>query len=242
MSNKFRRQFLRTSGSLMLGATAFSSSIKGVAQASSSLNHSLSGEKFWLSVRDQFSFDERVIPMNAANLCPSFKAVSDAVTRYTEDIDHDCSFANRIDKFSKLLEQSRNLVATQLNVKSDEIALVRNTSEANSIINNGLQLERGDEVIVWNQNHPTNNVAWEVRAARFGLNIKKVATPNHSLTIDELVTVFTSQFTLKTKVLALTYVSNTSGIKLPVAEITAAAKKRGIYVHVDGAQVWGLWI
>ena len=147
-------------------------------------------------------------------------------------------FNNRA-KFGDLLARSRSLIADQLNVGVDEIALVRNTSEANNIINNGLQLNAGDEVLLWDQNHPTNNVAWDVRAARYGLDVKKVATPLNPQSVGELVDTFTSRFSSRTKVLALTHVSNLSGIKLPIAELVAAAHARGIYVHVDGAQVWG---
>jgi isopenicillin-N epimerase len=90
------------------------------------------------------------------------------VALLTADIDADCSFNNR-GKFSELLENARSLVAAQLNVSADEIALVRNTSEANNIINNGLSLSRGDEVVIWDENHPTNNVAWDVRAGAIRL-------------------------------------------------------------------------
>jgi len=224
----------------MLGSTAMTpSSAKGASKVKiKNLSPALSEEEFWQTVREQFIFDESVIPMNAANLCPSFKAVSESIARHTEDIDRDCSYSNRA-KFYELLELSRRLVANQLNVSPDEVALVRNTSEANNIISNGLELEPGDEVLLWEQNHPTNTVAWEVRAARFGFSVKKVATPKKPLSTDELVQTFTSQFGSKTRVLSLTHVSNISGIKLPLAEIIAAAHEQGIYVHVDGAQVWG---
>ena len=88
--------------------------------------------------------------MNAANLCPSFRAVTDSVEHFTADIDQDCSFNNRA-KYSRLLERCRSRIASQLNVSADEIALVRNTSEANNMINNGLPLEAGDEVLLWDQ-------------------------------------------------------------------------------------------
>ena len=74
--------------------------------------------------------------MNAANLCPSPRVVADRVSKLTRDIDVDCSLNNRA-KFKQLLEESRRKVAGQLGVTADEIALVRNTSEANNIINNG---------------------------------------------------------------------------------------------------------
>jgi selenocysteine lyase/cysteine desulfurase len=176
--------------------------------------------------------------MNAANLCPSFRAVAETVSTLTYDIDRDCSFNNRA-KFTDLLEHSRQLVAGQLNVGAAEIALVRNTSEANNIINNGIALNKSDEVLIWDQNHPTNNVAWDVRAARFGLVVKRVSCPDRPATKQELIDSFTSQFTPRTQVLSITHVSNVTGIKLPVKEIVAAAHAENIYVHVDGAQVWG---
>lgn len=195
-------------------------------------------ESFWTTIRHQFAFNEARVPMNAANLCPSPRAVTERVAELTRDIDADCSFQNR-EKFAKMLEDSRRQVAGQMGVSPDEIALVRNTSEANNTINNGLPLKAGDEVLLWDQNHPTNNVAWDVRAARFHFVVKRVSTPGRPSGPDELVGVFERGFTARTRVLAITHVSNVSGLRLPVRELCDTARRRGIYVHVDGAQVWG---
>ncbi|MGE3805880.1 MAG: aminotransferase class V-fold PLP-dependent enzyme [Gemmataceae bacterium] len=196
------------------------------------------GEDYWLEVRRRFPFTEKKVPLNAANLCPSPRAVSDRVTALTRDIDVDCSFQNRA-KFEGLLETSRQAVARQLAVHADEIALVRNTSEANNIINNGLALKPGAEIVLWDQNHPTNNVAWEVRAARFGYTLKRVATPAQPATVDDLIEPFRKALSPKTRVLALTHVSNVSGVRLPIKELVELAHKQEIFVHVDGAQTWG---
>jgi selenocysteine lyase/cysteine desulfurase len=195
------------------------------------------GEEYWQMVRRQFAFREDKVPMNAANLCPSPRCVADQVAELTRDIDVDCSFQNRA-KFNDLLEASRRKVADHLGVTADEIALVRNTSEANNTINNGLPLKPGDEVVLWDQNHPTNNVAWDVRAARFGLRVQRIATPVHA-DADQLVQVFTDAFSPRTRVLALTHVSNVSGLRLPIRELCQSAHRHGIWVHVDGAQSWG---
>ena len=194
-------------------------------------------DALWEEIRRQFSFREDRVPMNAANLCPSPTVVAERVYALTRDIDRDCSSQNRR-KFGDLLEASRSKVAAALGVTADEVALVRNTSEANNIINNGLPLETGDEVVVWDQNHPTNNVAWDVRAARFGLTVTRVATPVRPTGTDELVGVFERALTPRTRVLALTHASNVSGIRLPVADLCEVAHRRGIHVHVDGAQSW----
>lgn len=230
---------LRASGALLATAAAIRSPLAAAQSSVAARFHTdISSNDYWQMVRSQFSFGETAVPMNAANLCPSFRAVAENVEWLTADIDRDCSFNNRA-KFSTLLEETRSSVAAQLNVSADEIALVRNTSEANNIINNGLALEAGDEVLLWDQNHPTNNVAWEVRAARYGIRLRRVSTPEQPADAGELLEAFTSQFTDRTRVLALTHVSNVSGVRLPVAELAEAAHARGIHVHVDGAQTWG---
>ena len=195
-------------------------------------------ESYWELVRAQFAFREERVPMNAANLCPSPRSVAARVEELTRDIDRDCSFNNRA-KFRGLTEGSRTAVAAQLGVSPDEIALVRNTSEANNTINNGVPLRAGDEVVLWDQNHPTNNVAWEVRAARFGIVVKRVSVPPRPTTIEALMDPFAAALTDRTRVLSLTHVSNVSGIRLPVRELCEVAHRRHVHVHVDGAQSWG---
>jgi selenocysteine lyase/cysteine desulfurase len=197
-----------------------------------------SGEDYWSKVRDQFPFQEARVPMNAANLCPSPRCVSERVAQLTADVDVDCSFQNR-EKLARMLEASRAKVAEQLGVTADEVALVRNTSEGNNVVNNGLKLRSGDEVIVWDQNHPTNQVAWDVRAARFGLVVKRVSTPQEPRGVEELVDCFKGAMTPRSRVLAITHVSNVSGLRLPVRELCDAAHQRSMHVHVDGAQTWG---
>jgi len=193
---------------------------------------------YWELVRQQFPFPEESVPLNAANLTPSLRTVSEQVGTLTRDINRDCSFNNRA-KFRRFLEGTRGKVASHLNVSADEIALVRNTSEANNAINNGLSLRPGDEIVIWDQNHPTNNVAWDVRAARFGFKVNRVTTPDPPLEAAQLIDAFSTALTTRTRVLAITHLSNTSGTLLPVRELCEIAARRDIFVHVDGAQTWG---
>lgn len=234
-----RRSFLRDAiaGAALLPALAPRS--LAASPANPSLPRTdVPDEAYWEMVRAQFAFREARVPMNAANLCPSPRVVAERVEQLTHDIDVDCSFQNR-GKFDELLETSRALVADHLGASPDEIALVRNTSEANNTINAGLPLREGDEVVLWEQNHPTNNVAWDVRAARYGIRVRRVAVPANPATTEELLDPFVSAFTDRTRVVSVTHISNLSGIRLPVRAIADAAHARGIHVHVDGAQSCG---
>ncbi len=229
-----RRSFLKR----LAGGAALLPAAKALGESHSPLPAPDEGEAYWEMVREQFPFREEKVPMNAANLCPAPRVVTDRVVALTRDINMDCSFNNRA-KFAQLREESRSKVAQHLGVSADEIALVRNTSEANNTINNGLPLKEGDEVVLWDQNHPTNNVAWEVRAARFGLTTKRVTTPRHPSSVDELISVFENALGPRTRVLTITHVSNVTGIRLPVKELCDVAHRSGIHVHVDAAQAWG---
>jgi len=229
-----RRTFLRE---LVAGA-ALLPSVPAALAARMPPGDAPADEAYWAMVRAQFSFGEDRVPMNAANLCPSPRVVAERVTELTRDIDLDCSFQNR-GKFGGLREDARALVAEHLGVSPDEVALVRNTSEANNTLNAGLDLEAGDEVVVWDQNHPTNNVAWDVRAARYGIRVTRVSVPARPRSSGELVAPFVEALGPRARVLALTHVSNLSGLRLPVREIAEAARARGVHVHVDGAQSFG---
>lgn len=222
-----RRRFLTG----IATASALAARPRGVAAAEQ-------GEAYWEQTRKKFPFREDRVPMNAANLCPSPTSVAATVTELTRSIDEDCSFQNR-ERYALDRETARALVADQIGAEADEVALVRNTSEANNVINNGLDLKAGDEVVIWRQNHPTNNVAWKVRAQRRGFSLREVEIPSNPSDPDELIRPFKDALTGKTRVLALTHASNVSGVLLPVQELCEFAKRSGIYVHLDGAQTWG---
>lgn len=195
-------------------------------------------ERYWMVVQGQFPLASGVILMNAANLCPSPYVVQEMVFALTRDVDGDASFQNRA-KLSDLREASRRAVAEYLGADVDEIALTRNTSEGNNTVVAGLDLGAGDEVLLWDQNHPTNDVAWEVRAQRHGFSVRKVATPAPPTTPDALLEVFTDALTPRTRVLAFSHVSNASGVTLPASALCSLARERGIFTLVDGAQSCG---
>src|SRR5262245_33307713 len=181
-------------------------------------------EPFWRLVKEQFAIKPGIILLNAANLCPSPHMVRERVFRLTEDVDGDVSFQNRA-KFNALLEESRRKLAAFIGASEDEIAIVRNTSEANNFIVNGLNLKAGDEVIVFEQNHPTNNVAWDVRSARVGFTVKRVGIPQSVSDVEEILKAFGSAITAKTRALTITDVSSTTGVRLPSKELCRMARE-----------------
>lgn len=197
-------------------------------------------ERFWGIVKGQFMIREGLIMLNAANLCPSPVSVQKRLFELTQDVDSDPSFTNRA-KFSGMKEDVRKGIAEYVNADPDEIALVRNTSEGNNIVINGVQLGKGDEVIIWDQNHPTANIAWDVRADRFGYRVVRVRTPEHPADSEDLRKPFEKAITRRTKALCFSHVSNISGVRLPAKELCQMARSKGILTLVDGAQTFGTY-
>ena len=197
-------------------------------------------ERFWGIVKRQFMLREGLIMLNAANLCPSPISVQEKLFELTKDVDSDPSFTNRA-KFAGMKEKVRNGIAKYVHADPDEIALVRNTSEGNNIVINGLPLDVGDEVVIWEQNHPTANIAWDVRAQRYGYRVIKVQTPENPSDAQDMMKPFERAISPRTKVLCFSHVSNITGIRLPAKELCQMARSKGILTLIDGAQTFGTY-
>ncbi len=195
-------------------------------------------ERYWRDVKAQFLVRDGFIMMNAANLCPAPRVVVDAVTSAMQDLDADVSFQNR-DKFNRLWAETRSRLARFLGAAEDEVAVVRNTSEANNIVVGGVPLKPGDDVLLFDENHPTNNVAWDVRAARYGFSVRRVKVNAAMMDTAAIVDAFRKTLLPNTRVLSITDVSSNTGVRLPSADLCAVARERGIWAHVDGAQTLG---
>ena len=194
-------------------------------------------EDDWRRIRKEFLPSERTVSINAANMCPAPRSVVTAIEQATADVDRDVSYQNRA-KYNEIRDTTRARLARLIGADPDEIAIVRNASEANNILVGGLDLGRDDEVLILDQNHPTNNVAWDVRAARRGFSVKRVGFTGTPGSVDEVLSKFTGAATARTRVIGFSHVSNSSGLKVPAAELIQWARGRGIHVHVDGAQTF----
>ncbi len=195
-------------------------------------------EAYWSLVKRQFPLEEGLLYFNAANVCPASRAVLDRHAQFERDFQADPAFQNR-EKYGPIRTSARAKVAKLLNVTPAEIAFTRNTSESNCTIVHGLDLKPGDEVLAADHNHPSNLVAWQIRAKRQGFAVNALPTPSPAPSRDALVAMFEKAITPKTRVIAITHVTNVHGLKFPAKEIAALGHRRGIWVHLDGAQSFG---
>ena len=198
------------------------------------------GERFWKAVRAQFVMPPELAVMNAANLCPASGPALQALSRETEDVDRNPSPQNRA-RLSGAKEHTRKALAEFLRVTPDEIVITRNTSESNNLVSNGLELKAGDEVVIFSDNHPSNNQAWQEKSKRFGFTVRVVEQKNPHPGAEYYIDAFSKALTPQTKVLAFTHFTNTVGDLFPAKEICAAARSRGVLTMLDGAQTFGLF-
>lgn len=195
-------------------------------------------EAYWEQIKRQFSVAPGKIMMNAANLCPSPAFVLEKVLEHSRQLNRDVSFQYR-NLFNDERSKAIQALADYTGAAPEEIGITRNTSESNFLVVNGLELKSGDEVILWDQNHPSNDVTWQKRAARFGFTVKRLATPANPGTVEELASVFIKAITPRTRLITFSHISNTTGVALPAQLICQQARAKGVMTLVDGAQSLG---
>ncbi len=193
----------------------------------------------WNDVRAQFLMPPDVSVLNAANLCPSPARVLETVVEHTERLNREPVPSYR-SEIGGSKERTRELLADFLRVTPEEILITRNTSEGNNWISNGLDLGPGDEVLIFSDNHPSNNAAWKAKGERYGYTVKEVAQVNPHPGFEYYLEAFERAITPNTRVITFMHLSNTAGDLFPAKELCALARDRGIISMVDGAQSFGL--
>ena len=134
----------------------------------------------------------------------------------------------------------RDPLAEFVGCKRDEIALVRNATEANSYIANGLDLKAGDEVLMTDQEHPGGEQPWNLRAKRYGIMVKKITLPKPVPNAAAVLNLFNDAITPRTRVMFFSHISTVTGVVLPAKELSRLARSKGILSAIDGAHVTGM--
>ncbi|HLZ90463.1 MAG TPA: aminotransferase class V-fold PLP-dependent enzyme [Candidatus Acidoferrum sp.] len=134
----------------------------------------------------------------------------------------------------------RDPLAAFVGCKRDEIALVRNATEANSYIANGVDLKAGDEVLMTDQEHPGGEHPFNLRAKRYGIVVKKVTLPKPVPNAATVLSLVSDAITPRTRVLFFSHITTVTGVVLPAKELCALARSKGILSAVDGAHVTGM--
>ncbi|MEP2612863.1 aminotransferase class V-fold PLP-dependent enzyme, partial [Marinobacter alexandrii] len=165
-------------------------------------------------------------------------AVLDAMDRYYREIHSNVHRGAHTlaDRATTAFENARETVRGFLNAESTrEIIWTRGTTEAINLVANGLagRLQPGDEILVSHMEHHANIVPWQMIAERTGAKVVPIqVTPEGELDLDS----FNSLLSERTRIFAITHVSNVLGTVNPITALIEQAKAKGVLTLVDGAQ------
>lgn len=194
-------------------------------------------EDFWFNVRHAFTVDRNMINLNNGGVSPSPKIVMDTETRYLEIENLSPSYYmwNVLDPG---VETVRRRLARSFGCDPEEIAITRNASEALEIVQLGMSLKPGDEVLTTNQDYPRMITTWQQRERRDGIILKQITFPVPPPGLEYLSQRIEASITPKTKVIHICHITNRTGQIFPVKSICRMARARGIEVIVDGAHAF----
>ena len=138
---------------------------------------------------------------------------------------------------TNLYENTRSSVQKYINAKDkNEIIFTKGATEALNLVANILgqeYLNEGDEILITELEHHSNYVPWHFLRKSKGIKINFVEVNNDGeITLEDIE----KNITPKTKVIAITHLSNVTGAIVPIKEITELAHSKNIIVVVDGCQ------
>lgn len=193
-------------------------------------------EDYWGEIQRAFDTDRALVNLNNGGVSPAPAHVLEAMVR-------DLRFSNEIPVehmwgvLEPRLETVRRDLAHDFGCDPEELAIVRNASEANETMIFGLDLAKGDEVVVTTQNYPRMLTSWEQRERRDGIALRRIAIPVKASDA-EIVARYREAITPRTRAIEVMHISFLTGQILPVAEIVKLGRERGIPVFVDGAHAY----
>ena len=191
----------------------------------------------WKNVRSQFILDKGLTYMNNASLGMPPAVVAEAVCKGYEAISKE-PLHGKHDLQDNITKEVIPNLAKTFGAEADEIVLTRNASEALHLQAIGLELKRGDEVIITTQEHPAGHRPWMFRKEHEGVRVKEVFIPSPLDSEDDVVSRVEEAISRKTKALSFCHVTR-GGHRYPVKKLVAMARDRGMLTLIDGAQAAG---
>lgn len=195
------------------------------------LDVSANDESFWKLVRSMYPLDRSLIYMNNGGLGPSPISVVERVNQVTRELEFSCSEGH------DRLETIRRNVSGFLGCDINELGFTRSTTEGMNLIARGLTLNAGDEVIMSTHEHPGGSMIWVLLGKEIGLRVKLFEPTD---TAEGNLEAISDLLSPRTKVVSLSHITCTTGLRFPIGQIATICRERGIVFVVDGAHPPGM--
>jgi selenocysteine lyase/cysteine desulfurase len=182
---------------------------------------------------NDFSLDPDLVYLNHAAVSPWPRRTADAVKRFADENARlgSTRYPHWVKTEQALREQLQRLVNAR---SSDEIALLKNTSEALSVVAYGLPWQAGDNVVISNQEFPSNRVVWE-SLSKYGVETQAADITQSDSPEDAII----DQIDAHTRLVSVSSVQYGTGLRLDLAKIGATCRERGVLFCVDAIQSLG---
>jgi cysteine desulfurase/selenocysteine lyase len=191
--------------------------------------------KALLDFKNSFLAQPELIHLNNAGLTPLPTPVADCLIHWIGRFQQEAIFCDRY--FLAGFDQTRERLSRVLNCKIHEVGFFQNTASALSQVALGLKFNAGDEIVIWDQEYPSNFYPWSEAAARSGACLKIASS---SADLQTPVENIIQQITKRTKVIAVSWVQYQTGAVTDLQTLVEEAHRNGIWVVVDVIQGLGV--
>jgi len=242
-----RRRFIFGTGLTVAGMALTLRSVAHAKTAPETLAPNDLGE--WEKVRAQFAVAPGYIHLSGFFLASHPRPVREAIERYRQMLDGNPFESVETEQFGKPLHVE-GLVAEYLGAKPEEIALTDSTTMGLALVYHGLPLKAGDEILTTTHDHYSHHESSRLAAERAGATVRKIKLFDDygSIARDQIVGRIREAIRPETRVIGITWVHSSSGLRLPIRAIAAvvaevnrdrAPEKRALLV-VDGVHGIGV--
>jgi cysteine desulfurase/selenocysteine lyase len=185
-------------------------------------------------LRALFPLTERVVYLNHAAVSPPPTRTIEAVTAQLKDVAENGSLNYR--RWVAVRERARRLAADMLGARPEQVAFMRNTSDALSTVANGISWRAGDNVVTFRGEFPSNVYPWLRLRDAYGVEVRMCEEQDGRIELDEL----TGLIDQRTRVVAISQVQYGSGFRADLERIGRAARsKSDALLVVDVIQAMG---
>ena len=236
-----RRSFLGSAAAASMAMPAGAQALQTVPLPASDL-HGRDEAAYWAALRRQFLIPADVVNLNVGTVGssprPVLKAIFDGFEQ-TEQMTQAGSEDYPIWGYGSW-DEYRRPFADFMGAKVDQIAILRNCTEANNYIANGFDMQPGDEVLISDEEHGSGEMPWMLRQRRYGIVVKSFAMPKPPKNAAEILERIEAAITPRTRIIFVSHISTATGVVLPAKQIAALARSRGIISAFDGAHAPGM--
>lgn len=183
-------------------------------------------------IRKLFPITQNYLYLNHAAVTPYSTMVESAISKIASDIAQNGSV--NWHQWIDTVSNTRLLIAKLINAKVENIAFMKNTSDAISAVANGINWVNGDNVVSCDIEFPANIYPW-MRLKQQGVELRLAKTTNKKITPESLFQLADS----RTKVITLSWVQYSSGFRADLATIGKFCRENNILFCVDGIQALG---